>query len=388
MDFQLYPGQTYLGKPWSNWGDSLVVGKKYYSAIGDHFAINAKSTKDSPTGTAFVFEYDADSQVLRKLANTTKTLKMPVGHYRPGKIHTKIDAGSDGWLYYATHRGSIRATIPEFHYQGDWILRTNMNTGHTEIVAHAPVKEHAIPNGRLDPTRLIYYGGTAAAFHRKDEGIWFFAYDVRKKQLLYAGPNGPARSMILAKSTGKVYYVPGNDEGELFCFDPSSDSKKPYPLKGTHIGIRAATDETKEGLVYTISRGQRANDATIWAFDVKSEQTRKIGSAAVGSQAYVASLHIDPTGRFLYYIPGAHGSSPRDGSAVVQYDLKTSRKKVIAFLEPFYTNKYGFTLKGTYGLGISPEGDKLYVTWNVSRNSKAWDCCGLTVIHIPESERK
>src|SRR5688500_4715014 len=42
IDFMYYPGQDYAGKPWSNWGDSLVVNGKYYSAIGDHLAIGAK----------------------------------------------------------------------------------------------------------------------------------------------------------------------------------------------------------------------------------------------------------------------------------------------------------------------------------------------------------
>lgn len=28
-----------------------------------------------------------------------------------------------------------------------------------------------------------------------------------------------------------------------------------------------------------------------------------------------------------------------------------------------------------------------YVTWNISRGSRAWDCCAVTVIHIPELER-
>jgi hypothetical protein len=43
--------------------------------------------------------------------------------------------------------------------------------------------------------------------------------------------------------------------------------------------------------------------------------------------------------------------------------------------------------KGTYSVAVDPRGDTLYVTWNISRGSKAWDCCGLTAIHIPESER-
>ena len=60
---------------------------------------------------------------------------------------------------------------------------------------------------------------------------------------------------------------------------------------------------------------------------------------------------------------------------------------MIAFLHPFYQAKYGCALKGTYSAALDPAGDKLYVTWNANRGSRAWDTCALTVIHIPESER-
>ena len=46
VDFLFYPGQTYEGRPWSAWGDSLAVNGKYYAAIGDHLA---------PAGNAFVY---------------------------------------------------------------------------------------------------------------------------------------------------------------------------------------------------------------------------------------------------------------------------------------------------------------------------------------------
>ena len=39
--------------------------------------------------------------------------------------------------------------------------------------------------------------------------------------------------------------------------------------------------------------------------------------------------------------------------------------------------------------GHRSQGDKLYVTWNVDRgDTRTWDCCALTVIHIPEPERQ
>src|SRR5829696_10457417 len=54
IDFLYYPGQTYAGKPWSNWGDSLAANGKYYASIGDHHAANGKDP--AHTGNAFVFE--------------------------------------------------------------------------------------------------------------------------------------------------------------------------------------------------------------------------------------------------------------------------------------------------------------------------------------------
>ena len=67
--------------------------------------------------------------------------------------------------------------------------------------------------------------------------------------------------------------------------------------------------------------------------------------------------------------------------------MKTKTRKVLAFLSPIFAEKYGSTLKGTYSTAIDPAGDKLYITWNNSRGTKAWDSVALTVIHIPESER-
>ena len=376
VDFLYYPGQTYPGKPWSNWGDSLAANGKYYASVGDHLA---------PQGNGFVYEYDPATKRFRQLLDLRKLLALPEGHYAPGKIHSRLDLGDDGWLYCSTHRGSTAVTTDKYHYQGDWIVRTHPATGKAEVVAQGPVPKHCIPNSVLDPKRLIFYGGTAPGTGGEDDGIQFFAYDVKNKKLLYSGPDGPSRYMVFAESTGRVYYTPGKDDGRLMRFDP--DKGVPEKIDGK-IGIRAATRETPQGVVYTISNGQGGREATLYAFDTKTEKVEVLGPAAVGRQSYVATIDADPTGRYLYYMPGAHGGSETDGSPVVQFDVKTRTRKVIAFLHPFYRDKYGCTPKGTYSAAVDPAGDKLYVTWNVSRGSRAWDCCALTVIHIPESERR
>jgi hypothetical protein len=313
---------------------------------------------------------------------------LPDGHYSPGKIHSRLDLGDDGWLYFSTHRGSTKVTTDQYHYKGDWIVRVQPESGKSEVVAQGPVPKHCIPCSVLDPKRLIFYGGTAPGTGGEDEGIQFFAYDVRAKKVLYAGPNGPSRYMLFAKSTGRVYYTQGKeDPGPLMRYDPEKGGE---PVKTTAVlGLRSATQETPQGFVYTVSSGQGKGDPVLWSFNTKTEEVQKLGTATVGIHGYIASLDADPTGRYLYYVPGAHGGSDADGSPVVQFDVQTKQKKVIAFLHPFYKDRYGCTLRGTYSTAVDPKGDKLYITWNVSRvPSKAWDCVALTVVHIPESERR
>lgn len=376
VDFLLFPGQDYAGKPWSAWGDSLAAGGKYYTSIGDHLA---------PAGNAFVFEYDPETKKLKRLLDLRKLLGLPEGHYTPGKIHGRLDLGGDGWLYCSTHRGSPKVTNDTYHYKGDWIVRVHPGSGKSEIVAQGVVPKHCVPCSVLDPKRLIFYGGTAPGTGGEDEGIQFFAYDVKNKKLLYSGADGPARYMIFAKSTGRIYYNAGKEEGLLMRYDPDKGGA-PVKIDGK-IGIRAATQETPQGFVYAVSQGRKGADPIVYAFNTKTEEVQELGSALVGSQGYIASIDVDPTGRYLYYIPGAHGGADADGSPIVQFDTKTKQKKVLAFLHPYYKDKYGFILRGTYSTAVDPKGDKLYVTWNTSRGGRAWDCVSLTTVHIPESER-
>ena len=382
IDFLYFPVQTYEGRPWSVWGDGVAVAGKYYTSIGDH-----GSPDRQPPGNAFVYEYDAQAKSLRCLVDVRRVLGLPEGHYVPGKIHGRLDLGSDGWLYFSTHRGG--GTLDKFHYRGDWVLRCHPATGRTEVVVHAPVAKHCIPASVLDPERLVFYGGTAAGNDAAEKRIVFFAYDVRAKKLLTSVPNGCYRNFLLASSTGRVYYERTDDKGsptgELMRYDPSQAGP---PVKiGVCPGLRAATPETPDGKAYAVSSGQRST-AILWSLDTKTEQVREIGPVGVGSQEYITSVDADPSGRYLYYVPGAHGGSEADGCPVVQYDLKTNQRKVLAFLHPFCKSKYGYTLIGSFSSAVDPQGDRLYITWHGRRREKGWDTCALTAIQIPAAERK
>lgn len=377
IDFAYFPGQDYAGKPWSCWGESLFANGKYYAAIGDHLA---------PAGTARVFEYDPAKKAFRQLADLKTLLALPDGHYSPAKIHTALSLGADGYIYFGTHRGSTTVTTDKNHYKGDWIVRVHPGTAKAEVVAHAPVAKHCIPTGFLDPERLIFYGGTAPGEGKEDAtGIRFFAYDVRKQKVLCDVADGPKRAMVFARSTGRVYYTPASG-GPLVRFDPAKGDL--VKLSAELPDLRAASDETKDGIVYAVSSGQGAREPTLYAFDTKTEQVTALGSPMAGAVGYITALKVDASGRYLYYVPGAHGGADKDGSAVVQYDTKTKTKKVLAFLHPFYRDTYGVTPVGSYGYSLSPAGDALYVTWNANRGGKVWDVCALSVVHIPAAERK
>lgn len=375
VDFMFFPGQNYAGRPWSNWGESVVHNGKYYCAIGDHLA---------PQGNAFAYEYDPATKKIRTLIDLKKLLNMPEGHYAPGKIHSRLGIGKDGWLYCTTHRGSTTITTDQYHYKGDWIVRCNPETAEVQVVQAAPVEKHCLPCAHLDPDRLILYGGSAPGSKEDTRGIQFWAYDLANRKMIYSGPDGPARAMMVSKSTGKVYYVPGNGNSPLMRFDPKT-GKAPEKIPG-EIGIRSATDETVNGKIYT-AQGN-ADGTELYEFDVKTEKVRELGQLGIGSERYVAAMSADATGKYIYYSPGAHGGGHRDGSPLIQYNTQTGKRKVIAFLHPFYEKKYGCAVHGTYAVSVTPDGSQVFICWNAARGTKGWDCCALTAVHIPASERE
>ena len=121
----------------------------------------------------------------------------------------------------------------------------------------------------------------------------------------------------------------------------------------------------------------------------RPRRSRTLGAAAVGTQTYITSIDADPTGRFLYYVPGAHGGSERDGSPVVQFDVKTRTQEGDRVPASLLRGEVPAARSRARSAPQSiRKGDKLYITWNNSRGSKVWDSCVLTVVHVPASERK
>lgn len=370
VTFLYYPGQDYAGNPWCFRGVGSVRDGKYYSALCDHLA---------PQGTAKLFEFDTATQGFRLLVDTAKFLRSsgqitPDMKYTPGEIQTRIEFGNDGWLYYGTTRGSTRVTNDANGFRGEWVLKTHPKSGRTEVVSAFPVPKHCILASVLDPDRGIFYGGTAAGDYRVKD-VRFFAVDVKTGRVLKTAANGFDRYVIFSKSTGRLYW-----EGQKY--DPQTNeitiSEAPH--------VRSATTETPDGIVY----GTSHREADIWAFNVRTERLSRLGSGAVGTQGYVSSMHADPAGRYLYYVPGAHGGASKDRTPIVQFDVLTRKRKVIAFLHRAFRDACGYNLDGCFCSVLDEKGEKLYVSWDGWREGQPgprMESSALTVIEIPESER-
>jgi hypothetical protein len=369
VDFLYYPGQNYPGNPWSFRAVGLFVDGKYISALCDHLA---------PKGTAKLFSFDPETYEFTLLVDTAKFLReagqIPESmDYSPGEVQTQLHLGSDGWLYYGTTRGSTRVTNDEHGFKGEWVLRTDPQTGETEVVKAFPVQKHCILAGVLDPVSMVYYGGTAAGDYR-DKTVKFFALNTKTGKVIKETNRGFDRYAIFAPDTGCVYW-----EGSKY--DPATNEVAPCDVPH----VRCATVPTEKGLSYGVSH----HEADLFSFNTRRDQARQLGTAAVASQQYIASMHIDPSGRYLYYVPGAHGGATKDGTPIVQYDVKTNRRKVLCFLHETFKKKCGYFLDGCFCSVLSPEGDKLYVSWDGWREGqpRGSESGALTIIHIPEEER-
>lgn len=380
VEILYYPGQTYAGKPWTCWArGTFGPDGTHYAAIGDHI---------SPRGRAMILALEPGARDMRPVVDLRSFIEssgIAGDGYVPGKIHTRLGIGRDGWIYYGGHRGSAGGSTDEHGFKGDWIFRTRPDTGATEVVAPHPIEKHTTHVGFLDPERMIFYGRTAAGKHAPIQEEQFFAFDVEGKKLLFKRPASETEGRFFSRSTGCVYWKGAK-------YDPARNEVLP---SGAPYASNAAR-ETDGGIIYGVtddgatSQDRRGWNPQFWAFDVRTETVTPLGPATINDKkaGLIASLDVDPGGRYLYYVLRAHGKASEDGTPVLQFDVQTRTLKALAFLHPTLAETAGYVPDGTYSCLADPKGEALYITWNGWRKGMTrWETCALTILRIPESER-
>ncbi|MCL6630374.1 MAG: hypothetical protein K6U00_12330 [Armatimonadetes bacterium] len=263
-----------------------------------------------------------------------------------------------------------------------------------------PMKRVSWPYHRMDRKRGLMY-----AVGSMNE---FLCYDIKNQKILYAGypPAGMLwydRCMMVDEETGCAYSSNlSRDDPQIHIIKYDSSKNRFFKMKssvpltesktlqGNHI--RAHTPrKAKDGWFICITRAGR-----MFKFFPDEDRIDDLGFcwAAPPEQLYTTSIAISPDDKYIYYVPAAHGGTHKLGGPVVQYNTITGERKALAFLFPYFYEKYGYITGGTFSVSIDEKGEKLFIVMNgafAKFDPTGGDVFGdpsVMVIHIPESERK
>ncbi len=402
------PSQSALSNepgPWSCWCQANYDTRtgKFYSAVGDHGKYNAH---------IFLVEYDSVTRSITCLPEINKVLGRTEKQFSEGKIHGWLDFYQSAQLdtshlWYCTYWAKYPEPDEEDYatgYDGGHIMSYDVMSG--DIVDYGiPLVRASWPYHRVDIDRGIMYA--VGMFGE------FLAWDINRQQTRYAGYLPPGmgwweRAIMIDDKTGMVYTTnrdASDTERHVIRYDPVKnrffklDCHMPVETRASNRGqqeggyshLRAQTrTRGPDGLFWCVTIGGR-----LFTFNPETEEIIDRGYNWPGEQRYTASMDRSPGGRYVYYLPGAHGRGYLDGSPVVQYDTGNGTKKVLAFLFPYYFEQYGYTPGGTFSIKLSDDGGKLFILFNGAfveqgENGAEGDIfgqCSAMVVNIPASER-
>lgn len=339
---------------WSSWGDiCLATGGKVYVGLGDH--------GDDAGGDArcFLYQWDPVTKVLKQVVDVNSLLPDTKPHSRFSKLHAKIDEGPDGMIYFsATLNDGNRAGKENFHWSeqtpGGQIYRYDPKTGKAEIFASLPPKR-CTATSLVDLERNLWWCNLEAG-----EGGALFALDLTTRQPVFQAADGSMgfnRNFALAKD-GSIYF--NGPDGALWKCDGKTHALAPTNSSwGEAPGMRCSTAETKQGEIYGITH--KTNQ--LFRYRPADDKLELLGPNWLAG-SYTAVCVLSPDERFVYYLPGAHGGAFKDGTPVVQYEIATGQRKVLAFLAAACEKELDYVPAGTYGIKISADGSTLYVNFN------------------------
>lgn len=440
VDFLLYPDlrNPFNENPWnwSLWGHGcLAPDGCHYSAVGDH---------DGPNGEVLFFQYDPARRAIRRVFSFQALVGHRAGDWGFGKLHGRLDPDGDGWIYFAGYWGKPRdengvetqisrrlsragLDILELlresdlgpnlseRYPGGVIARYHVGRHEAESLG-APVPGFSWPMHAADLRRgLLYLLGTDNSFACFDLGARALRYH-GSQDLQYG-----MRGLLVDAERGLAYFSADDGRGpRLACFDPSTNAVRLTEAilpagPGSHpdAGEGFETDPTIERVTaphrpsLRAAAPRRARDGAFYAvtaheggprlfrFDAGKERIEDLGYN-LGRGYYTTSLALSPGGRYLYFVPSAHGTSWKLGAPVVQYDTETRSRKVLAFLDPVFGPRHDYRFGGTFGVDVSPDGSTLYIPLNGNRTGatksrkrdQAFGLPSLLAVHVPASERR
>lgn len=371
---------------WSSWGDiCLAKDGRVYVGIGDH------GQDAGGDARCFLYCWDPEAKTLYQVVDMNKIIPKREGQPAWSKVHAKIDEGPDGKIFFScTLNDGNRAKTPQYQWNdqlpGGQIYQYDPATGETRVFASLPPKRCSATS-LYDEKRATWWCNLEAG-----DGNALFGLNLKTKETIYLGKDGEVdfnRNFALGEK-GEIYF--NGPLGKLMKLDPGSKTiSDTGHVFADSPGMRASSRPTQKGEIF----GTTHKTNQLFRLDTRSGKLDLLGPTW-GTGQYTTVTELSPDERFLYYLPGSHGQAFKYGTPVVQYEIATGIRKVLAFLAPVLEKELHYVPGGTYGVKLSADGGTLYVNFNghaadpvrpAAMKPNGFGLCSFAAIHIPASER-
>ncbi len=371
---------------WSSWGDICLAGDgSVYVGIGDH------GHDAEGDARCFIYRWDAEKKTLTQIVDMNQVVPPRPGQPAWSKVHAKIDEGADGKIYFCcTLNAGNNAGDPKYHWTkqlpGAQLYQFDPVTGKTAVFASLPPKR-CTATSLYDHQRNIWWCNLEAG-----EGDALYGLNLATRKVVYQTKDGAVgfnRNFALARD-GSIYF--NGPAGEILRLDGQAGQISDTGVKIPDApGMRASTAQSSQGDIF----GATYKTSQLFRFRPATGKIELLGPTWDDGEYTTVTL-LSPDERFVYYLPGSHGQAFRYGTPVVQYEIATGKRKVLAFLAPALEEHLAYVPGGTYGVKITPDGGTLYVNFNghaaeatrpAAMRPIGFGLCAFAAIHIPESER-
>ena len=242
VDLAVYPRPDYEGKPWSDWGQGIILPDgRYLSAMGDHLGQD---------GNSYLFVFDPESNRLTRFADAQSLVGHEAGSWGYGKIHAQMVQPSCDSIVFGTYWGNRRDIEYSGSYTGDYLFHLDPSSLEIEPLG-VPLEEHGIPS--LATAGGLIYGEAASPIaDAPPERGSFFVYDPESREVVYQSddPTHTGFRSILVAPDGSAFVAA--DNSKVLRYEPGGElTEYAEPLPAGWL--RAATAPTEDGTVYGVS---------------------------------------------------------------------------------------------------------------------------------------
>lgn len=345
----VHPLPDHEGDPWSQWGQGVVLPDgRSLSAVGDHLGRD---------GNSYLYELDPEAGRLTLVADVASVAGHEPGDWGYGKVHAQMVVGPCGEVYATTYWGTRDGIEYGGSYEGDVLLRIDPERRTTESLGPV-LAGHGVPSLAGWAEGGLLYAEAADPERFDPQRGAFVLLDMATGEQVFATPDEEDHRGFRAMAVdadGRVVF--SRTDGRLARWDPATGELGDLDIQLPGEFLRAATPPAPDGTVYL------ATEEPEVLLALEPDGTlRELGEL----RGYTTSLALSPEGDRLWYVPGAHGDAPEQGTPLVEVDTATGEERVVVELDPLARDVLDLSLGGSYSVAVSPDGRALHIGFNAA----------------------